>query len=164
MGKLVVSVSFRYEMSSIRKRKGPQIDLRCQNFEVFVVSDAISVDFSKDLVLSSAIHSTTPQRVFLKRTLQCFASPTFQNDSKGVEKLQLFFVQLVYFLNHFGVTMSANVQQRLNSYSIRLSGEYLQISVGKWLRSDRKKSKAWKVLSISHIFSEFFLKLENFGN
>ena len=67
VGKLVVSVSFRYEISSIRKRKGPQIDLRCQNFEVFVVFDAISVDFPKDFVLSSAIHSTTK-----KRAMQCF--------------------------------------------------------------------------------------------
>ena len=94
MGKLVVSVSFRYEISSIRKRKGPQIDLRCQNFEVFVVFDAISVDFSKDFVLSSAIHSTTKKRamqIFLKRILQCFASQTLQNDSKGVEKFQLCF-------------------------------------------------------------------------
>ena len=82
---------------------------------------------------------------------------------KESKNFNFVFVQLMYFLNRFGVKMSANVQQRLNSYSIRLSGEYLQISVGKWLRSDRKKSKASKVLSISHIFSEFFLRLENFG-
>ena len=60
-------MSFRYEISSIRKRKGPQIDLRCQHFEVFVVFDAISVEFLKDFVLSSAIHSTTKKRV-----MQCF--------------------------------------------------------------------------------------------
>ena len=61
---------------------------------------------------------------------------------KESKNFNFVFVQLVYFLNRFGVRMSANVQQRLNSYSIRLSGEYLQISVGKWLKSDRKKSKA----------------------
>ena len=90
MGKLVVSMSFRYKIYSIRKRKGPQSDLRCQNFEVFVVFDAISVDFSKDSVLSSAIHSTTKKRAiqcFLEEniTVFCFTNP--QNDSKGVEKI-----------------------------------------------------------------------------
>ena len=50
VGKLVVSVSFRYEISSTRKRKGPQIDLRCQNFDVFVVFDAIPVHSRKILV------------------------------------------------------------------------------------------------------------------
>ena len=145
MGKLVVSVSFCYEISSIRKRKGPQIDLRCQNFEVFVVFDAISVDFSKDFVLSS--QSTQQQKnelcnVFFKRTLHVLLHKHFRMTPKKSENFNFVFVQLVYFLNHFGVRMSANVQQRLKSYSIRLSGEYLQISVGKWLKSDRKTSKA----------------------
>ena len=145
MGKRVVSVSFRYEISSIRKRKGPQIDLRCQNFEVFVVFDAISVDFSKDFVLSSAIHSATEKRAmqcFLEENITVFCFTNISMTPKESKNFNFVFVQLVYFLNHFGVRMSANVQQRLNSYSIRLSGEYLQISVGKWLRSDRKKSKA----------------------
>ena len=145
MGKLVVSVSFRYEISSIRKRKGPQTDLRCQNFEVFVVFDAISVDFSQDFVLSS---QSTQQRknelcnVFFKRTLHVLLHKHFRMTPKESKNFNFVFEQLVYFLNHFGVRMSANVQQRLNFYSIRLSGEYLQILVGKWLKSDRKKSKA----------------------
>ena len=145
MGKLVVSVSFRYEISSIRKRKGPQIDLRCQNLEVLVVFDAISVDFSKDFVLSS--QSTQQQKnelcnVFFKKTLHVLLHKHFRMTPKESKNFNFVFVQLVYFSNHFGVRMSANVQQRLNFYSIRLSGEYLQISVGKWLKSDRKKSKA----------------------
>ena len=145
MGKLVVSVSFRFEISSIRKRKGPQIDLRCQNFEVFVVFDAISVDFSEDFVLSS--QSTQRRKnqlcnVFFKRTLHVLLHKHFRMTPKESKNFNFVFVQLVYFLNHFGVRMSANVQQRLNSYSIRFSVEYLQISVGKWLKSDRKKSKA----------------------
>ena len=79
MGKLVVLVSFRYEISSIRKRKGPQIDLRCQNFEVFVVFDAISVDFSKDFVPQSTQQQKNELcNVTLKRTLQCFTSETFR--------------------------------------------------------------------------------------
>ena len=145
MGKLVVSVSFRYEISSIRKRKGPQIDLRCQNFDFFVVFDAISVDFSKDFVLSS--QSTQQQKnelcnVFLKRTSHVLLHKHFRMTPKESKNFNFVFVQLVYFLKHFGVRMSANVQQRLDSYSIRLSEEYLQISVEKWLKSDRKKSKA----------------------
>ena len=144
-GRTYVSASFCYKISSIRKRKGPQIDLRCQNFEVFVVFDAISVDFSKDFVLSS--QSTQQQKnelcnVFFKRTLHVLLHKHFRMTPKESKNFNFVFVQLVYFLNHFGVRMSANVQQRLNSYSIRLSGEYLQISVGKRLKSDRKKSKA----------------------
>ena len=82
VGKLVVSVSFRYEISSNRKRKELQIDLRCQNFEVFVVFDLISVDFSKDFVLSSAIHSTTKKRgmhYFLEENITVFC---FTNTSE----------------------------------------------------------------------------------
>ena len=56
---------------------------------------------------------------------------------RELKNFNFVFVQLVYFLNRFGDKMSANVQQ--NSYSIRLSGEYFQIFVGKWLKSDRKK-------------------------
>ena len=79
MGKLVVLVSFVYKISSIRKRRGPQTDLRCQNFEVFVVFDAISVDFSKDFILSSA---TTKKRVmqnFLEENITVFC---FTNTSE----------------------------------------------------------------------------------
>ena len=86
----------------------------------------------------------------------------FRMTPKESKIFNFVFVQLVYFLNRFGVRMSANVHQRLNSYSIRLSGDYLQILVGKWLKSDRKKSKAWKFLSISDIFSEFLFDIGKF--
>ena len=159
MGELVVLVSFRFEISSIRKRKGPQIDLRCQNFEVFVVFDAISVDFSKDFVLSS---QSTQQRknelcnVFFKRTLHVLLHKHFRMTPKESKNFNFVFVQLVYFLNHFGVRMSANVQQRLNSYSIRLSGDYLQISVGKWLKSDHKNRKLEKFCRFLTFSVNFF--------
>ena len=52
--------------------------------------------------------------------------------------------------------MLANVQQKLNSQFTRLLEEY-QTSVGKWLKSDRLKSKMSKVLSISVIFSKFVI-------
>ena len=41
----------------------------------------------------------------------------FQNDSERVEKFQhpRFYATYLYFLNHFGVRMFANDQQRLNS-------------------------------------------------
>ena len=108
MGELVVSMSFRYEICSIRKRKGPQIDLRGQNFEVFVVFDAISVDFSKDFVLKS---QSTQQRknelcnVFFKRTLHVLLHKHFRmtpKESKNfniVEKhsVQIVFVDSFYF-------------------------------------------------------------------
>ena len=73
---------------------------------------------------------------FLKKTLQRFASKT-QNDSKAVEKFKIIvfknivFVQLVYFLNRFGVRMMANIQQRLNSLFSMLLKVYLQTSVEK---------------------------------
>ena len=53
-------------------------------------------------------------------------------------------VQFVCFLNRFGVRMLANVQQRLKSKSIGLLKEYLQSSVGKCLKYDRKKLKMLK--------------------
>ena len=64
MGKFVFSTSFHYKISSICKRKMPQIDPELsKTFKVFVVLDAISVQFPKDFVLSSnKINSTTKER------------------------------------------------------------------------------------------------------
>ena len=64
MGKLVVSGRFRLEISSIGKRKLPQIDPEyVEHFEVFVVFDTIFVQFLRDSVLSSnTINSTTKKR------------------------------------------------------------------------------------------------------
>ena len=78
----------------------PKIDLKCQKivfrfliFRFFFVFDAISIQFSKDLVVRfNTINSTTEERAlhyyFSKRTLQCFASKTLQNDYNGVENFQ----------------------------------------------------------------------------
>ena len=62
-------------------------------------------------------------------------------------------------MSHFGVRMSANVQQKLNSKPIKFLKEYLTTSIGKWLKSDRKMSKVRKFLSISDIFSDFFFEI-----
>ena len=128
MGKLAVPVSFHHYISSICRRKMPQIDPEVKNLNFFFVFDAISIQFPRDFVLRKIrftekmpTQSTNNKRTsfalhFLKRALQRFASKTLQNDSKGVEKFQHHrFVQLLYLLNSFGVRMLANVQQSLNS-------------------------------------------------
>ena len=82
MGQLVVSVSFRQEISSIWKRKMPEIDPAI--VENFVVFDEISVQFPIDFVISSNTinNERTKELLFLKRTLQRFASKTLQKDCK----------------------------------------------------------------------------------
>ena len=46
------------------------------------------------------------------------------------------FVQLVIFLNRFGVSILGTVQQRLILKSSKLLKEFLQTSVGKYLKID----------------------------
>ena len=82
MGQLV-SVSFCQEISSIWKRKMPEIDPAI--VEIFVVFDEISVHFPIDFVISSNTINNERTRyaiIFLKRTLQRFASKTLQKDCK----------------------------------------------------------------------------------
>ena len=60
MGKFVVSVIFRREISSIRNRKSPQIDPEfVGKCDVIVVFDAISVLFP----ISSGFHATHVYRL-----------------------------------------------------------------------------------------------------
>ena len=54
MRSFVISVSFREEISSIYKRKMPQIDREIvEKVEVFVLFDTISVQFPRAFVISS---------------------------------------------------------------------------------------------------------------
>ena len=98
-------------------KKCLKLTLNCQKTEVFVVFDAISVQFPRDFV---PIQSTQQQKKtsyalqFLKRKSKRFAKNILQKDSEAVENIFVF-VQLVYFLNRFGVRVLGNVQQRLNS-------------------------------------------------
>ena len=78
-----VSVSFRQQIRSISESKILKIDLEiAEKFEVFVVFDAISVQFPRVFVNSSITlnnERTSYAIHFLKRRLQRFASktPTF---------------------------------------------------------------------------------------
>ena len=81
--KNVVSVSFRQQMRSISESKMLKIDLEiAEKLEIFVVFDAISVQFLRVFVNSSITlnyEKTSYAIHFLKRTLHRFASktPTF---------------------------------------------------------------------------------------
>ena len=83
MKKNVVSVCFRQQIRSISESKMLKIDLEiAEKFEVFVVFDAISVQFPRVFVTSSMTlnnERTSYAIHFLKRTLHRFASktPTF---------------------------------------------------------------------------------------
>ena len=87
MGKFVVSVTVRQEISSLCKLKLLQIDPEgVERFGVFVVFEAISVQFPQDYVISSNTiinERTTSAKYFLKRLLQRLAK-ILQNDSKYV--------------------------------------------------------------------------------
>ena len=95
------------------------------------------------------------------REQQCSASKTLQNDSKGVEKFQhLRFCATCVLCESF---QCQNVIKRSTMTEVLIHfKENLQTSVGKWLKFDRKKSKVWKFLSISDIFSEFFFEIGKF--
>ena len=95
--KLAVSVSLRYEVSPFSKRKMLQIDAETVenilsfSMKFFVVFNEISVKFPKDFVKrSNTINNerTSYSLNFLKRTLQRFASKTFQNDDNYLGKFQ----------------------------------------------------------------------------
>ena len=62
-GKIVASVSFRQEKNTIRNRKVPENDPEnVENLEVFVVFDAISVQFPGGFVLLSNTKTNTKTR------------------------------------------------------------------------------------------------------
>ena len=81
--KNVVSVSFRQQIRSISESKMAKIDIEiAEKFEVFVVFDAISVQFPRVFVDSSITlnnERTSYSIHIFMRTLQRFASktPTF---------------------------------------------------------------------------------------
>ena len=111
-----ISVSFRQQIRSISESEMLKIDLEiAEKFEVFVVFDAISVQFPRVFVNSSIMlnnERTSYAIHFLKRTLQCFASKTptffcFQHHR--------FKAAYVYILKRFGFRTMANVQKRLNA-------------------------------------------------
>ena len=83
MGKIVVPVSFRQQIISISKRKMLDVELEIvEKIEVFIVFDAIAVQFSRVFVISSLTlnnERTSDALHFSTRTLQRFASktPTF---------------------------------------------------------------------------------------
>ena len=129
-----------------------------EKFEVFVVFDAISDEFPRFFVKgSNTINNerTSYALHFLKRMAQRFASKTLQNDSKYIKKIQhlRFYTTYVYFLKRFGIRMMGNVPQRLNSYFCRLLKKFLQTSVEKRIKLDRKKMKMSKFLSTPGLFN-----------
>ena len=84
-------------------------------FEVFVVFDSLSVQFTRDFVLrSNTINSKTKKRdmhSFFEEAFQRFASKTLQNDSKGVENFQ--HLQFWRACVLFELFSSQNVDKRL---------------------------------------------------
>ena len=86
----------------------PQIDLNRQN----ICFDAISVNFSKDFVLSSNTINSTTKKTRFALHLWSERQKHFRMTPKESKYFNIFvFVQLVYFLSRFGVRMLANVQQ-----------------------------------------------------
>ena len=83
MGQLVVKVRFRQEINSICKGKKHQIDTEIvENLEVFIVFDAISVQFPKEFVIrSNTINNEKPSfaMVFSEENVAAFC---FKNTSK----------------------------------------------------------------------------------
>ena len=79
-GKRVASVSFRQEIKTFCTKTMPQIDPEIvEKFHVFVVFDAISVQFPRDFVIcSNTINNEKLSYAahFLERTLQRFVSTT----------------------------------------------------------------------------------------
>ena len=78
-------MNFRQKKSSICERKFLKLTLKMSK-KVFVVFDAISIQFSKDFVIISNKINNKKKRDMhlglLKRKLQRFAAKTLQNDSK----------------------------------------------------------------------------------
>ena len=106
---------------------------------VFVVLEALSVQFLRYFYrcCTTIKYGRTRHAVhFLKRTFQRFTSKTLQKLEK-ISTYSRFFAACVYFLNCFGVTIMANLQEKLNSFG-RLLKKYLQTSVGNCLKLDRK--------------------------
>ena len=121
-GKVFVSVSFRQQISSVSKRKMPKVDLEIvEKFEVFVVLNAVSVQFPRVIVINSIAFEnerTSYALHFLKRKLQRFSSKTFQQFLLSTSS---FLSNLCFLLNRFGFRTMANAQQRLNAYFSRPS-------------------------------------------
>ena len=69
---------------------------------------------------------------------------SFSNKNSGFDMEKQIFesfpIFTIFVLNRFGVRLLRNVQERLNSFFLRVLKEHLQTSIGKWLKVDRKKS------------------------
>ena len=139
-----------------------------EKFEFLVVFDAIAVQFSRVSVISSNTISNKRARyalIIFKRRCSVLLQKHFRKtpcDFHYQKESKIFnifvFVQLVFFLNRFGVRIMVIVQQSLHSYSSRVLKKYLRTLVGKWLNTDRKNSKMSSFFSVS-----FRLGSETFG-
>ena len=127
-------MSFCHEISSICKRTKSQIDPELSKNSKFLSFLMESLFIFREISFKFQHHQ-------LKKTLQGFASKHFRMTPMESKIFNFHSVQLMNFLSRFGGRMSANVQQRLKSESIRFLKDYLLTSVGKWLKIDCEKSK-----------------------
>ena len=170
-GKFVVSVSLRQEISSFSKRIAPNWSWNCRKIRSFVVFDALSVEFPWVFVIRSntIINERTSEALhFLRERSSVLLQKHFRMTPNEAKKFNIVvFIQLfiystsVYFLNCFGVRITANVAQSLNSYFCWLSKKYLQTSSGKWLKIDCKSRKCQTFCRFD-IVSEFLFQIGKF--